>query len=55
MADADIALQVWVGTFLTAGACLLVCCIRKIRNSAPKMKQSRSMEELNAVTTDNLT
>lgn len=48
MEDANIALQVFAGTFLTAGICLLGYCIRKTKKQ-PTMKASPSMEELNAV------
>ena len=50
MEDANLALQVLAGTFLTFGMCMLGYCIRKSRT--PMMKQSPSMEDLNSVTTE---
>lgn len=47
MEDANLALQILAGTFLSVGICMLGYCIRKTRK--PVMKQSPSMEDLNAV------
>jgi hypothetical protein len=48
MVDADILLQAFAGTFLTAAVCMIGYCIRKTKKQ-PGMKSSPSMEELNGV------